>query len=105
MSKLQRAVCGALGVPAGLVLSDGDGAAARENFRFFSAATIAPILGVIKAEWQEKIGPLTYGLDELRASDTTARARALGSRSMVFKNLVSGGVSVDRALRIAGLDE
>ena len=102
--QLERAVCGALGVPAGLILSDGDGAAARENFRFFSASTIAPLLAAVQNEWQAKIGPLTYGLDELRASDTTARARALGSRSMVFKNLVSGGVGVERALLISGLD-
>ena len=32
--QLERAVCAALGVPAGLILSDGDGAAAREQFRF-----------------------------------------------------------------------
>ena len=102
--QLGRAICGALGVPAGLILSDGDGAAARENFRFFAASTIAPLLAVVQTEWRHKIGPLEFGLNELRASDETARARALGSRSTVFKNLVGGGVSVDRALEIAGLN-
>ena len=103
--QLERAVCGSLGVPAGLVLSDGDGAAAREQFRFFAASTIAPLLGAIKTEWETRIAPLTFGLDGLRASDETARARALGSRSAVFKNLVSGGVPLERALSISGLND
>ena len=103
--QLERAICGALGVPAGLVLSDGDGAAARENFRFFAASTVAPILRVVQNEWHEKVGDLQYDLNELKASDTTARARALGSRSVVFKNLVSGGVPLERALSISGLNE
>ena len=103
--QLERSVCSALGVPAGLILSGGDGAAARENFRFFAASTIAPMLGAIKTEWETKIAPLTFGLDALRASDETARARALGSRSTVFKNLVAGGVSIARALEISGLSE
>ena len=102
--QLERAVCAAMGVPGGLLLSGGDGAAAREDFRRFAAATIAPLLGAVQTEWQEKIGPLTYGLDELRASDSTARSRSLGSRAVAFKNLVGGGVDVDRALSIAGLD-
>ena len=88
--QVQREICGVCGVPAGLVLSDGDGAAARENFRFFAASTIAPILGAVQTEWQEKIGPLTISLDALRASDETARARALGSRATVFQKLTGG---------------
>ena len=104
-TELERAVCAACGVPYGLIFSDGDGAAAREQFRFFAASTVAPILEVVKTEWAAKVGPLTYDLNELKASDTTARARALGSRSVVFKNLVAGGVGVDRALSIAGLNE
>ena len=103
--QVQRSICGACGVPAGLILSDGDGAAARENFRFFAASTIAPILAAVQTEWQAKIAPLTFALDALRASDETARARALGSRSAAFKNFVGGGVGVDRALVLAGLDE
>ena len=104
-TELERAVAAACGVPYGLIFSDGDGAAARENFRFFAASTIAPILGVVQTEWQAKVAPLKFSLDELRASDTTARARALGSRSAALKNLVGAGVPVERALEIAGLSE
>ena len=102
--QLERAVCGALGVPAGLVLSDGDGAAAREQFRFFAASTIAPLLGAIKNEWETKIAPLTFNLDALRASDETARARALGSRANAVSKLVASGVELDEALLLAGVD-
>ena len=98
-----RLVCGAMGVPSSLLLADGDGAAARESFRRFAAATIAPILDAVKTEWGAKIGPLLFSMDALRASDETARARALGSRSTAFKNLVAGGVEVEKALELAGL--
>ena len=103
--QLERAICGACGVPAGLVLSDGDGAAARENFRFFSAATIAPLLGVVKNEWQAKIAPLKYDLNELKAADLTARSRSLGSRATAFKNLVGAGLDIERALSLSGLND
>ena len=103
--QLERAVCAALGVPAGLILSDGDGAAAREQFRFFAASTVAPFLGVVKAEWEAKVAPLQFNLDGLRASDETARARALGSRSVAFKNLQAGGLDIERALSLSGLND
>ena len=103
--QVERAICGALGVPAGLILSDGDGAAAREQFRFFAASTISPLLGAVQTEWQAKIGPLTFDLNALRASDETARARAVGSRANAVSRLVAAGVPVDRALEISGLNE
>ena len=102
--QVQRAVCGALGVPPGLLLSGGDGAAAREDFRRFAAATIAPLLRIIAAEWETKIAPLTFNLDALRASDETARARALGSRANAVSKLVASGVELDEALLLAGVD-
>ena len=102
--QLERAVCAAMGVPGGLILSDGDGAAARENFRFFAASTIAPILEVVKTEWQAKVGPLKFNLDALRASDETARARALGSRANALLTLVKGGMTLDEALAVVDID-
>ena len=102
--QLERAVCAALGVPGGLVLSGGDGAAAREDFRRFAAATVAPILGVVKTEWEAKVAPLKFNLDGLRASDETARARATGSRAGAVQKLVLSGVPLDEALQLAGVD-
>ena len=102
--QLERAVCACLGVPAGLILSGGDGAAAREDFRRFSAATVAPLLQAIAAEWEAKVGPLKFNLDALRASDETARARAVGSRANAVSKLVASGVPLAEALELAGVD-
>ena len=101
---LTRLVCGALGVPSNLVLGDGDGAAARESFRRFAATTINSTLANIQREWESKIGPLSYSLDGLRASDETARARAVGSRANAVSRLVTSGVPLDQALALAGVD-
>ena len=101
---LTRLVCGALGVPSNLVLGSGDGAAAREAFRRFAATTIASAIKAIQTEWQSKVGPLSYSLDGLRASDETARARAVGSRATAVSRLVTSGVPLDQALAMAGVD-
>ena len=103
-AQLERAVCSVLGVPPGLILSGGDGAAAREDFRRFAAATISPMLETIAAEWRAKVAPLEFNLDALRASDETARARAVGSRAGAVSKLVASGVSLDEALLLAGVD-
>ena len=102
--QLERAVCAAMGVPGGLILSGDDGAAARENFRFFASSTIAPLLRTVQTEWEAKIAALKFNLDALRASDETARARALGSRAQAVSKLVASGVSLDEALSLAGVD-
>ena len=103
-SDLTRLVAGAMGLPAGLLLSDGDGASARESFRRFAAVTVSPLLGIVAREWAAKVGPMSFNLDALRASDETARARALGSRAQAVSKLVASGVSLDEALSLAGVD-
>ena len=101
---LTRQICAALGVPAELLIG-GSEAGSRESFRRFAASTIAPLLTLIKTEWQEKIGPLTFELEDLRAGDIAARGRVLSQRATAFKNLVTAGVEVERAMRVAGLAE
>ena len=101
---LTRVISSALGVPANLILSDGDGAAARESFRRFAATTINSTLLTIQTEWAAKVGPLDFSLDGLRASDETARARAVGSRANAVSRLVTSGVPLDQALALAGVD-
>ena len=88
-SALTRLVCASLGCPSNLILGDGDGAAARESFRRFSATTISSILTTIQQEWRAKVSELSYSLDGLKASDQTAMARATGSRANAFSRLVS----------------
>ena len=103
--KLSAQVASALGVPADLIGSSASEAGGRESLRRFAASTINALLEIIRIEWESKIGVLDISMDALRAGDISARARALGSRSAVFKNLVSGGIAPERALTIAGLNE
>ena len=41
----------------------------------------------------------------LRAGDITAKGRVLSQRATAFKNLVTNGVEVERAMRLVGLAE
>ena len=101
---LSAQISAALGVPPDLLGSTATEAGTRESFRRFAASTCSALIEIIRTEWALKVGPLEIALDTLRAGDIAARARAVGSRSTAFKNLVAGGVRVDRALSIAGLD-
>ena len=102
--ELSRLIFGILGVPPEIVIG-GSEAGGREAFRRFAASTITPIMTIIQREFALKVSPLIYNLSELRAGDISARSRAIGSRAEAFKNFVDGGVSVDRALKIAGLND
>ena len=91
---------------AGL-FSGGDGAAQKEALRRAWSATLQPIARIIEAELRDKLDvpDLEISLDELRASDEQARSRAFGSRCNAVSRLVSSGVGVEKALRLAGLDD
>lgn len=102
--QLSSLVSSTLGVPPDLLMP-GSEAGSRESFRRFAATTISALVEAIKIEWELKIGELDISMDRLRAGDISARARAVGSRSNAFKNLVAGGVPVARALQLAGLEE
>ena len=89
---LSAQISAAMGVPPDLLGATASEAGTRESFRRFSASTCSALIEVIRTEWALKVGPLEIGLDTLRAGDIAARARAVGSRSVAFKNLVAGGV-------------
>ena len=103
--KLNELVCSVLGVPSDLVVGSGSSVSARESYRRLASATIFPLLQTIMQEWGRLVGPMKFDLSDLRASDQTGISRAVGSRAVAFKNFVAGGVDVDRALQLAGLDE
>lgn len=103
---LSAQISSALGVPHDLLGGAASEAGTRESFRRFAASTISALIEIIKTEWALKVGEkLEINLDTLRAGDISAKARAVGSRANAFKNLVSGGVTVEKALQIAGLAE
>ena len=103
--QLERAICGALGVPADLVLGGSSESGARESFRRLASTTINNILTTISREWQDTLGTsLEFNLDLLRSADEVSRSRALGSRANAVQRLVQSGVELPQALAIAGID-
>ena len=88
------AVCG---VPPGLVsLSGGH---IREHLRTFLHTTLAPAGRLLEAEASAKLpGPVKVSFERLYAADIQGRARA-------FQSMTAGGLSVEEARRLAGLDE
>ena len=102
--KLSTLICGAMGVPADLVMGSSSESGSRESFRRLASTTIQNILTTISREWELKLGTsLEWDLSQLRSSDEVSRARAIGSRATAFQKLIAGGVASDRALEISGL--
>ena len=75
-----RAVLAACGVPVDLV-EPSQGTAARESFRRFLHAGVAPLARIVEGELRAKLERprLTLSFEELNASDVSGRARAYGS--------------------------
>ena len=94
---LTTAVLDACGVPA-VLAGTSDGVSQREGWRRFAHGTIAPALDMVAIEAAEKLDApgLKFDITELYASDLAGRATA-------FRNLVSQGVEIERALAITGL--
>ena len=102
---ISRIVSGALGVPPDLLGSTASEAGTRESFRRFAASTISALIEIIQVEWTAKIGTLLeISLDNLRAGDISARSRSIGTRAAAVGRLVTAGVDLERAMRVAGLD-
>ena len=91
-----EAVLGACGVPVSL-FTDADGTSQRESFRRFLTTAVIPLGDLIGAELAGKLEtPIRFDFTHLYAHDLAGRAGAFGK-------LVAGGVTVDKALVIAGL--
>ena len=104
-TKLATMICGAMGVPADLVLGSSSESGSRESMRRLGSTTIQNILVTIVREWESKMGTaLQWNLDQLRSSDEVSRARATGSRANAVQRLVQSGVDLPQALALAGID-
>ena len=92
-----ESVLSVCGVPPGLVsLSGGH---IREHLRTFLHTTLAPAGRLLEAEASAKLsGSVRVSFERLYAADVQGRARA-------FASMTSGGLSVEDARRLAGLDE
>ena len=74
-----------------------NGTAGREAWRQLLFATVAPLGRLIAAEMSAKLETdISFGWDELRASDIAGRARA-------FQSMVGAGMDAAKAAGLAGL--
>ena len=86
------------GFPADLV-ADRGASGQRESWRRFLHGSAQPMADTIAEELSAKLDrPVSINLDRLFASDIQGRARA-------FHSMVQGGIEIDRAARLTGLDE
>ena len=94
---VSRSILAAAGVPVS-ILGNSDGTLAREAFRQFLHATIAPVGEIVAVALGEGLAAegLTFSWNKLFASDLSGRARA-------FQSMVKGGMDVDKAAALAGL--
>lgn len=93
----ERRIMGAAGIAPPLFLAMGDGTAAREAFRRYSATTAAYLGAIIEAEAAAKFEtPVQVTFERLRGSDTQGLGRAV-------KALVDAGADYGEALVQVGL--
>ena len=103
--KLSTLICGAMGVPADLVMGSSSESGSRESFRRLASTTINNILVTVAREWETKMGTaLQWDLDRLRSSDEVSRARAVGSRAQAVGRLVDSGLPLAQAMAVVGID-
>ena len=74
----------------------GPAAAIREAWRLALFGVVSPLGRKVESELTAKLGPVSLGWQELKASDLSGRARA-------FQSMVGGGMPVDQAVAVAGL--
>ena len=86
------AACG--GSPA--LFDDSDGTSKREALRQFHMGTVRPLAGVLAVELAAKLEtPVGLKFD--------AYAIDMAGRAQSFKNLIAGGMEIEKALAISGL--
>ena len=89
-------ILAAAGVPVEL-FSGGEGTSAREAFRRFLHATIAPVARLIERELSAKLETaVSFNFDQLFAADIQGRARA-------FQSLVGSGMDIAKAAAVTGV--
>ena len=96
-SDVERSILSAAGVPSELVIPSSGGGDARESWRRFLYATIAPIGALMSSELSRVGLDSAIHFDELRASDLAGRARA-------FKQLTEADMDPAEARRVTGFD-
>jgi hypothetical protein len=93
------AVLNVCGVPVSLA-TDADGTSQREAWRRFAMGSLEPTARMVAEELGRKLDTpdLSFDFSSLWAHDLAGRAAAV-------KGLVAGGMDLDKALEVAGLNE
>ena len=93
----EQCVMAACGIPRGLQAAS-DGTLARESWRQFAMSSLEPVAELIAEELARKLDVpgLRFDFSGLWAHDQAGRA-------LSFKNLVAGGMEVERAAGLSGL--
>ena len=102
--QLSAVICTMLGVPSDLILPGGSDTSSKESFRRFALSTVIPLLQTVMGEFERLVGPMTFDLAKLRASDAVSIARATGSKARAVSELVQSGMPLSEALSVAGID-
>ena len=92
-----EAVLGACGVPVSL-FTDADGTSQRESFRRFLTTAVIPMGDLIGEELSAKLET------KIRFDFTHLYAHDLVGRTQAFDRLIAGGMSLDRAVTVSGLE-
>ena len=92
-----QAVLGACGVPVSL-FTDSDGTSQRESWRRFVMGSVEPVAELVAGELSSKLDApgLRFDFASLWAHDLAGRAQS-------FKQMVAGGMDVERAAALSGL--
>ncbi|MBV7393260.1 phage portal protein [Mameliella sediminis] len=86
------------GIPPALMTENGNAGAMREAYRLFVLQTIQPLARQCLPELMDKLGLTSLTTDDMMSADVAGRARAVGI-------LTGAGVSLDKALKMAGWDD
>lgn len=86
------------GIPPALMTESGNAGAMREAYRLFVLQTIKPLSRQLLPELTDKLGVDALDTSQMMSADIAGRARAVGI-------LTGAGVSLEKALVMAGWDE
>lgn len=97
--QLADGIAASCGIPPALIRGDSDATSLRESFRIFLHSTVQAVAGLMAEELSEKLETtVTLNFDKLFASDIQGRSRA-------FQAMTGGGLSIEQAARLTGLQE
>ena len=99
-------VYGLFGISPLLFSTDADGQSLREAKRLFLSTTLRGLVSMMEHEVQRKLMAPAFRLSmsPMFITDEETAALSVSRRSSAFAKLTAGGVAMERALKLAGLE-